>query len=208
MRVIIADDHPLFLDEVHLQLKRAFKGAEILAFSCFADVIAALIERPADLIILDHSMKGMGVEGMAQAVSAAGMAPVMVTSGEARPEDAIACIGAGARGFLPKTMDAQIFIDAIQILLHGGSYVPTEFVATARLPEPSPHPALNRADLSERESILLGLVGGGASNREIALQMNMRVPSVKYYLSNLFHRLGAKNRSQAAVIAAQLGLKS
>lgn len=213
MRVLLADDHPLYLDAVSRRISRAFRRSEIRSFSSLELVLVALAEEPADVVMLDYSMPGMnGSEGISRAIALAGGAPVVVMSGVASARDVTACIGAGARGFLPKTMEGRVFTDALSVVLHGGTYVPTEFVGIGAPSVPSgvsePEAQQDAGEFSPRELDLLRKVVAGASNKEIARDMNLQEVTVKFYLTRLFRRLGVKNRSQAAVTAVRLGLTS
>ena len=208
MRILIADDHPLYLEAVRRQVMRAYKRAEVCSFVSFTDLLAALAEKPADLVMLDYSMPGLGGGGLTRAIATAGAAPVVVMSGVATAKDVAACIAAGARAFLPKTMEGPVFSDAVSMVMHGGTYVPAEFVGTAVPSATSPESGgtLEAADFSPRESSLLRMVVTGASNKEIARTLCLQEVTVKFYLTRLFRRLGVKNRSQAAVVAVRLGL--
>jgi len=151
-------------------------------------------------------------EGLNRAVASAAPAPTLIMSGVARHDDVTACIAAGAKGFLPKTMEGQVFTDAVSIVLHGGTYVPAEFVslspAAPVASSPPPEDGVAPIDLSQRETDLLQMVGHGASNKEIARQLGLQEVTVKFYMTRLFRRLGVKNRSQAAVISNRMGLAS
>lgn len=213
MRLVVADDHPLYLDAVRGHLARAFRGADLHFFSTLDNALAFLAQNSADLVMLDYSMPGMdGTDGVRRAVAAAGAAPVVVMSGIASGSQVGSCIAAGAKGFLPKTMDAQVFTDAVALVLHGGTYVPAEFMGhlphvgqavTVTAPAEGEETA---ADFSPREVELMRMMASGASNKEIARKMALQEVTVKFYLTRLFRRLGVKNRSQAAVTAARLGL--
>lgn len=210
MRVIIADDHPLYLESVQRQLARAYRNAEICAFSRFSEALAAMIEQPADLVMLDYTMPGFADEDMKQAIASAGSAPVVVMSGVASAKDVAACIAAGAKGFLPKTMDGRVFTDAVAVVLHGGTYLPAEFIGVAfTSPSPSavePGEPVETTKFNARERDLLQMVVAGATNKEIARKLALQEVTVKFYLTRLFRRLGVKNRSQAAVVVVRSGL--
>ena len=214
MRIIVADDHPLFLEAVQRQIAKAFRGAEVCTFSRFADALAFLAEQEAHLVMLDYSMPELAGEGLKQAVAAARGAPVVVMSGVASAPDVAGCIAAGARGFLPKTMEGQIFIAAISLVMQGGTYLPVEFIGNSAPPPIAateaaiPDVASKLSELSPKEHDLLRMVAAGATNKEIARKMGLQEVTVKFYLTRLFRRLDVKNRSQAAVLAVQLGLTS
>src|SRR5271163_1940893 len=99
MRIIVADDHPLCLEAIAMHLERLDAGAEICRATSVASALALLAEASSDLVLLDFSMRG---EGLKRIIAAAGQAPVVVMSGVAVESDVLACIDAGARGFLPK----------------------------------------------------------------------------------------------------------
>jgi DNA-binding NarL/FixJ family response regulator len=207
MRILLVDDHPLYLDAACNQIRRAFQDAEILTFTAFAEAVAAVTHRPVDLVMLDYSLPGAdGPGSVRHMVKAAAGKPVVVMSGVASARDIHACIEAGARGYLPKSMEGQVFTDAVSVVLHGGTYVPAEFIGalTACAAMPLDNEAFAR--FSRRERDLLRLIAAGASNKEIAMRLGILEVTVKSYLTRLFARLQVKNRSQAAVLASQMKL--
>lgn len=207
MKTIVVDDHPLYLDAACSQLKRAFPAAEVQAFTTFDDAVATLNEHGADLVMVDFSMPGMdGAESVRQIVEAANGKPVLVMSGVASPLDITACIEAGARGYLPKSMAGQVFVDAVSVVLHGGTYIPAEFIGALRAAAQAPDEPDAFAQFSRRDRDLLRLIAAGASNKEIAIRLDLQEVTVKSYLTRLFARMGVKNRSQAAVLASRMSL--
>ena len=119
MRVVIVDDHPLYLDAATQQLVRAFPGAIVLSATRFSEVFELLDQGPADVLLVDYSMPGNnGLAGLKGIIAAAKGAPVLVISGVAIGKDVEACIAAGARGFLPKTLDGKLVISAISLAIN------------------------------------------------------------------------------------------
>jgi two-component system, NarL family, nitrate/nitrite response regulator NarL len=127
MRIIIADDHPLYLDAAKQQLQRAFKDAEVVSATRFSEVCDRLEDGPADIVLVDFSMPGNEkLSGLKKVIAAARDTPVFVISGVAIGKDVEACIAAGARSFLPKTLDGQMVTAAIKLALrHNRSTVET-----------------------------------------------------------------------------------
>jgi len=116
MRIIIADDHPLYLDAAKQQLVRAFADATVLSATRFSEVFDLLEQGPVDVLLVDYSMPGNnGLAGLKSIIAAAKGAPVLVVSGVAIGKDVEACIAAGARGFLPKTLDGKLVTSAISL---------------------------------------------------------------------------------------------
>lgn len=220
MRILIVDDHPLYLDAARQQVSRIFRKAEICSASTLAGALDILKNTPADLVMLDFSIPGTdGVASVQQVVAAAAPSPVVVMSGVALERDVFACIQAGARGFLPKTLDAPVFAAAVSLVANGGTYVPTEFMAPPPAAAPSPAPAraedstaedgtpkLDPKDFSERELALLRMVVAAHSNKEIARAFDLQEVTIKFYLTRIFRKMGVKNRAHAAVVAVRSGL--
>ena len=218
MRILIVDDHPLYLDAARQQVARIFRKAEICSASALGGALDILSQSPVDFVMLDFSIPGTdGVSGVQQVVAAAAPAPVVVMSGVAMERDVFACIQAGARGFLPKTLDGPVFTAAVSLVANGGTYVPTEFMSPrpatppAGVP-PSPQPAgegggtFKASDFSERELALLKMVVAAASNKEIARAFDLQEVTIKFYLTRIFRKMGVKNRAHAAVVAVRSGL--
>ncbi|HSV30287.1 MAG TPA: response regulator transcription factor, partial [Candidatus Omnitrophota bacterium] len=134
--------------------------------------------------------------------------PVVVMSGVAVEKDVFACIQAGAKGFLPKTLDGPVFTAAVSLVASGGTYVPTEFMVSPQHPQPTVEASgsLDPSDFSEREIALLRMVVAAASNKEIARAFDLQEVTIKFYLTRIFRKMGVKNRSHAAVMAVRSGL--
>ncbi len=209
MRIVIADDHPLYLEAVLGQLERAFPGGQFHTARNLADTLALLERETVDLVMLDYSMPGMnGVNGIPAAMAAAKGTPVVVMSGVADDDAVRACIAAGAKGFLPKTLESRVFIHAIGLVEAGGTYVPAEFVAPPSRPATSCGPSLDPSQFTVREMEVLTLIVAGASNKEIARRLDLQEVTIKLHLTRIFQKLGVKNRSHAAVTAVRGGLVS
>lgn len=205
MRAVIVDDHPLYLDAACRQILRAFRKAVIRTFVSLDAAVASLAVETADVVLFDYSLGKIG--GLRQLIAVCGDAPLIVMSGVASSADVAACISAGARGFLPKTMEGKVFINAVSLVLNGGTYAPAEFAGIGRA-APSAEGEGDRASdvaFNTRERDLLRLIAMGTPNKEIARSLGLQEVTVKFYLTHLFRKLEVKNRSQAAVTAIRLG---
>ena len=98
---------------------RAFDGSVVETAGQFAEVIELLAVASADVVLVDYSMPGnTGLASLKAIVAAAKGAPVLVISGVAIGKDVEACITAGARGFLPKTLDGKLVTSAISLAIN------------------------------------------------------------------------------------------
>lgn len=202
MRVLIADDHDLLRDMLEL-----FLGSEAGMETETArdvDEAAALLERVAfDLVLLDFTMPGMnGLDGLHRIMQISGNHRVAVISGTANREIAERVLEAGAAGFLPKTLSGKSLVNAVRFMAMGEQYAPLDFMRAAE--EPQRHPLAEK--LSPRELEVLEGLTLGKSNKEIARDLDIREPTVKLHVKTLYRKIGAANRTQAAMLAKEQGL--
>ena len=118
MRLLFADDHPMFLDAVREHLNRAFPDVEIQAASNLDEVTAKLSSKGKyDLVVLDFSMPGMdGTEGVKRLRSAYPDLAIAVTSGVAKTRDVKTVLDLGAHGYLPKTLTGSAYAGALRVI--------------------------------------------------------------------------------------------
>ncbi|MDO8607590.1 MAG: response regulator transcription factor [Phaeospirillum sp.] len=206
MRVLIADDHPLYLSAVREQIERLFPGVATETACTLTETLDILTAATDyDLLLIDYAMPGMnGRDGIQAIVAKARGTPMVVMSGVAIASEVSVCIGVGAKGFLPKTLDGKVFASALNVVLAGGSYLPAEMFGSPCAPVAAPDPApADDCDFAERELTIMAMVVEGKSNKEIARLLNLREVTVKVQLTRIYKKLGAKNRAQAATLMAQ-----
>jgi DNA-binding NarL/FixJ family response regulator len=203
MKIVIADDHPLYLDAHAEHIARVFPESVIKTTFGVHGLMEILDDvQPVDLLIVDFSMPGMnGVASVRDIVTAARGAPVAVISGVAVPREIIACVDVGAKGVLPKTLDRRVFDAALRLMAAGQIYVPAEAVPFWGKSETSPGP-----DFTPRELIVIEAFVEGKSNKEIARLLNLREVTIKGEVSRIFDKLGAKNRAHAVALVFDRGI--
>lgn len=215
-RLLIADDHPLYREAVRGQVQRLVAGAVIDEAASLEEALryqSGETPPPYDLIVVDYQMPGMSIEsGVPQLVAASPGCPVAMMSGVARPREVRAALKAGARGFLPKTLPAAALAAALEILFAGGTYVPLETVLDEDDgPDESAEAPARAApgwmdSLSPRDRRILVAIGRGLTNKEIARELELAEVTIKVNLQQIFRKIGARTRSEAAVIAVRAGL--
>ena len=199
MRILLADDHDLVRETIAMFV--ASEGMdEVTGVSSVDEALDAVTKTgPFDLILLDYNMPGMhGLNGLSQVITANGDKPVALLSGEAPPHVVNAAIEAGAAGFVPKTLGAKSMISAIRFMSRGEVYVPFDYMQKAGSPEIE--------GLTQRESQVLAGLSEGKSNKEIARDLALQEVTIKLHVKTLCRKLGAKNRTQAAMIAKDRNL--
>ena len=203
MRVLLADDHELLRDTLVMFLQNTGR----CQVECAEDLPSALklMDSPIlfDVVLLDYSMPGMnGLAGLETALKASRGQPVALISGTATRDIAEKALASGAAGFLPKTLSAKSLTNAIKFMAMGEQYAPIDFMTAKE--DGEDHPL--RKQLTEREfQVLVGLTEG-KSNKEIARDLNLTEPTIKLHVKTLYRKVGASNRTQAAMIAKESGV--
>ena len=203
MRILIADDHQLVRDTLAAFLANE-TDIEVDQAEDFGGAMQLVTENQAyDLVLLDYNMPGMNaLEGLEKAMAASDGRPVAIISGTAPRQVAEDALEAGAAGFLPKTMPAKSLIHAVRFMAAGEQYAPVSFM-TEKEPETS-HPLADK--LSPRETEVLDGLCRGLSNKEIARELDLQEVTIKLHVKTLCRKLGARNRTQAAMIARDQGM--
>ncbi len=211
MKILVADDHPLYREAVRVQIERLFDEVSVFEVPSLeeASQLASGREAPFDLFLIDFSMPGMSLAALSQLTRSHPDVPIAVISGTADARDVRATIQAGARGFIPKTASGKHFAHAIELLLAGGSSVPADLMLA--LGEPEKETAKNDvpgqpdwlAVLTARELDVLKAVTRGLSNKEVGRELGLAEVTIKLHLRSIFRKIGARSRSDAAVIATK-----
>jgi len=203
MRVLIADDHDLLRDTLVMFLEGEGR-METTSAGTFQEACARIeSDEPFDLILLDYNMPGMnGLEGLRTAIALKDGQRVALISGEATRQIAEDALEAGAAGFIPKSLPAKSLVNAVKFMAMGEQYAPIDFMTAV---EEVPTNAL-AGKLTPRELQVLKGLTEGKSNKEIARDLDITEPTIKLHVKTLYRKVGAANRTQAALIAREAGL--
>jgi DNA-binding NarL/FixJ family response regulator len=190
-RIILADDHPLVLEAVRALLDGQ-PGLKVIAAATDGRQLLDLTGRlKPDLVILDLQLPGVnGLDCLRRIKQFDPAIQVIVLSAFGDAETVRAVVQAGAEGFVLKTDPPGQVINAIRQVLSGQLVFPRSARRWLQ-------PEQARPDLSDLDRQLLGLLAEGRSNEQIARTLNVSPNTVKYYLKNLFRKLGVGNRTEA-----------
>lgn len=207
MRVLVADDHPLFRDGVASLIEAAGFKVVGQVGDGQAAVEAALRLRP-DLVLMDIHMPQMsGLEALRQIKAQAPEVQVVMLTVSDDDASLLEAVQSGARGYLLKNLNTEEFLDMLAGLQRGEAALTRQ--TTARLlnglAKQSQRPAPAES-LTPREIELLRLVAEGLPNKAIAQRLSVSENTVKYHMKNILQKLGVRNRAEAIAQALRAGL--
>ena len=204
MKILIADDHDLLRDTLVMFLQGEGNIETVTASDFDAAMACIDTKGPFDLIMLDYNMPGMsGLNGLKKALEYNGGQRVALMSGIATKNVAEEALAIGAAGFVPKTLSAKSLVNAVRFMAMGEQYAPIDFM-TQEEEDSAPNPLAEK--LSRRELQVLEGLSRGKSNKEIARDLDLQEPTIKLHVKTLYRKIGAGNRTQAALIAKEEGL--
>ncbi|SFB45563.1 two component transcriptional regulator, LuxR family [Amycolatopsis marina] len=211
IRVLVADDHAAVRAGLVMVLGAA-EGVEVVGEA--ADGAAAVRQVAAlrpDVVLMDVRMPGTdGIEATRQLADRDGCHVLVLTTFDL-DEYVYSALRAGAAGFLLKSVDAARLVESVRLVAAGeGVLAPevtrkliTEFARTA--PASAPTPSIV-ADLTDREREVLGCLGDGLSNAQIAARLFIGETTVKTHVSRVLTKLDLRSRVQAAILAREHGI--
>jgi DNA-binding NarL/FixJ family response regulator len=201
---LIVEDHPLYRDAL-MQLARALFGDAnaVAASSAEEGLRCAASSLDLRLVLLDPGLPGLnGSEAIAAFRRQYPGAAVIVVSASEDRREAMSALHAGARAFVSKAVSSEVLASAIQRVLSGEMATAEWITPTASEAAGTPPSAL----LTPRQNEILALLARGHSNKEICLRLELAEVTVKMHVSSIFRTLGVANRTQAVLMARQLGL--
>jgi DNA-binding NarL/FixJ family response regulator len=208
MRVLLADDHPVFLAGLRSVLD-AIPHAEIVGEATTGQgAVAAARRLSPDLVLMDVDLPGInGIEATQKIVTECAGTAVLVLTMLEDLATVLAAMRAGARGYLLKGAGLDDVARAIEAVSRGDAIFGAT-VAGAVLQQFS-HPAgppVPFPELTDRERAVLERVADGRNNAEIARDLRLSAKTVRNYLSRIFAKLQVSDRTEAAVRARREGL--
>lgn len=206
MKVLIADDHPLFLEAISGLVARAIPDGTIRTADCLTGLLQQVKVDPPNLVLADYSMPGIaGPEDVRSLCAVCASIPVIMMSGVAREEEVRLLMQMGARAFIPKTLSPNDFGTILSLVLRGGAFSPALVQASAPVSIPSIKPELE-APLTPKEIAVLEGIIAGKSNKLIARDLGLQEITVKLHARRIFQKMGVRNRAEAAAMAVRHGL--
>ena len=213
MKVLLADDHPLFLDGLRNLL--AARGIAVVGTA--RDGLEALEQARAlrpDVVLMDiHMPRLNGLAALRMIKAELAETRIVMLTMSAEDDELFEAIAAGASGYLLKTQDTdQVFallqdVERGEVALSPGlaSRVLNEFRRRATLP-PGVDEKRPAASLSLRETQVLTLVAQGLTYKEVGAKLNLSERTIKYHMGEIVGRLHLESRTEAIEYARRAGM--
>ena len=207
IRVLIVDDHPLMRDALCAAIG---DEPDMEVAGQARDGIEAVAQAHAlspDVIVMDLLLPGKsGIEATVEICAAAGSAAhILALTSSADESKFMEAVQAGALSFLQKDTERAELLRAIRAVAQGHPYLPPALVRKlldhARQPAPSDQPAAS--SLTAREQEIVRLISQGASNGEIARELNLSEGTVRAHVHHVLTKLRLKNRHQLTLYAVR-----
>jgi NarL family two-component system response regulator LiaR len=209
IRVLIVDDHAVVREGLRTFLELQ-EGIEVAGEASDGhDAIGAAERLRPDVVLMDLVMPNLdGVGAMRELRQRVPGARVIVLTSFLDDERLLPAVRAGAAGYLLKNVQPQELARAIRAAAAGEALL--DPAVAARLVEALEEDGRDtRAEqLTPREREVLALIGRGYANKRIALELGIAEKTVKTHVGNVLSKLGVSDRTQAALYAARLGLRS
>ena len=226
MKILIADDHELFLKGLEFILQENFPKIELTTAQSYTDIFSVLEQQNSfDLIITDLAMPGASwLPAITKIHQLLPETPIIIISAVFDKEILQQTLDIGVAGYIPKTSSNSLIISAINLVLAGGVYIPHELLYTAKNTPISQKSqkeymaplktleklAVNSTEgttkgLTERQIDIVKCIAEGLSNKQIAYKLNLTEGTVKVHITVILKVLNVKNRTSAVIEAAKRG---
>lgn len=199
IRVFIVDDHPLIRNGLAVMIDAEDDLERVGEAGSGEEALRMLPALAPDVVLMDQVMGGIdGIETTEMLKKQLPDTKFVILTSLVEPALVRRAIGSGAKGFLLKTASAHELVAAIRNVHAGRRVLDAE--ATDSLFDTRSVSSLGD-DLTARERELLALMARGYNNQEIASELSIGLPTVKFHVSNIFAKLEVDNRIDAVLIA-------
>ena len=207
MKILLVDDHPLFIEGMRGILQR-LDDAVVIQTSGSCEEALGLIEIDGniDLLLLDLNLPGMsGLDGMQQLRHQLPATSIVLLSASEDRNKVLRAIELGAKGYIPKSSTPEIIITALQLVLSGGVYLPMAVLDTINSSQAKTSNG-NGHTLTLRQIEVLRLLAEGHPNKTIADKLHMAENTARVHVSAILRFLEVSNRTEAGLVASRMGL--
>lgn len=208
LRILLADDHPVFRDGLKALLSSVEDAEVVGEASTGSAAVDRVLELQPDVVLMDLHMPELnGIEATRRVLEASPHVGVLVLTMVEDDDAVFAAMRAGALGYLVKGSNQAEILAAIRAVGAGEAvFGPAIARRLIEYFSGTPGPAQAFPDLTPREREVLDLIARGGSNSAISLELGISQKTVRNHVSNIFTKLRVADRAQAIVKARQAGI--
>jgi two-component system, NarL family, invasion response regulator UvrY len=198
-RVLVADDHPVVRQGVRRLLQEGGEPATVGEAEDAAETLRLVREQEWDLILLDISMPGGGLDALKQIRQEKPRLPVLVLSVHPEDQYAVRVLKAGASGYITKDTSPDELKRAIRKVSLGGKFISTALAEKlAAGLEGRAAAGSEHESLSDREYQVLCMIASGKTVSEIGRELELSVKTISTYRARILKKLGLRNNTELA----------
>jgi len=200
IRIMVVDDHPVVRFGLVAMIDAQPDLTVVAQAGTGEEAIELFRSHQPDVCLMDLRLPKIGGAEAIRAIRQEFPNSIFVVLTTFHGDDDIhKAMSAGARSYLLKGMSHKELLEAVRRVHSGEQYLPKTVRESLENRMPS-------SELSSREAEVLGLIVKGRSNKEIAVELNISVGTVKWHVNNILGRLNVTDRTQAAVAALHRGI--
>jgi DNA-binding NarL/FixJ family response regulator len=218
MKILVIDDHVLIRQAMQGVLKKVRRDAVLLEASSSKEAMQLIAtQQDIDLILLDLTLPDRdGFSVFTELHARYPAVAIVVLSAAQEPANVMKALDLGARGFIPKSAQGDVIMNALRLIISGGTYVPPEIFAGGELSstgmrqfatDQSQHQAPADIGLTDRQLDVLALMMQGKNNKTICRTLDLAQPTVKNHVTAILKALKVTSRTEAVIVANNLGWK-
>ncbi len=208
IRILVIDDHPLFLDGLVSTLELVDDFDVVGEGENSTDAVNLAHELVPDTILLDISMPGGGVEAAREIHDALPSITIIMLTASEDEKDVISALEVGANAYILKGIGGKELTNIVRKVSSGETFITPSLAGNILS-----HSYRNNSDttknsellktLNDRENKILSYLEHGLTNRQIAEELFLSEKTIKHYMTSILQKLQVKNRVQAALLATK-----
>ena len=211
IRLLIADDHIVMREGLSALIDEEDNIEVVAQAANGEEAINMYLAVHPDIILMDLNMPGVdGLEAIRTIMKTDATAKILVLTSYSDESKVFSAIQAGALGYLLKATSADELLEAIHQVYQGNSYLPPAIArqVVQGIQKPAYSNESYTPTLTRREYNILELLAKGLTNKEMASTLTISERTVSGHVANILTKLNLENRTQAALYAQKMGIKS
>lgn len=206
IRVIVADDHPLYLEGLVASLRASASVRVLGQTATAAGALRLAKEHLPNVAVLDITMPGGGLTAAREIASACPATKIIMLTASEDEDDVVAAMKAGASGYVLKGVAGRELVDIVRTVAAGEVYVAPRLAWLLLRELSRPRKPAPLDELTAREREVLELVASGLGNQAIGDRLGLAEKTIKHYMTNILAKLHVRSRVEAALLAQKAGL--